>query len=187
MRTGYVGANVVTASYSASFAGRFLQIEGYSAAICDINGILLFAAGTFIQSGGSETYRGGDQRRGVMDNDSANGADPIDDTNFFVRQQYIDFRRNPRQRLRGGAGVHCEVENNTRQTAGVTLPNQQDLIDSLDNNINRCRTLFPCGEFACRRQSIRGPSESAIRELRSRPASARPSLRTGWPQARARA
>jgi Calx-beta domain len=27
----------------------------------------------------------------IMDNDSANGADPIDDTNFFVRQQYIDF------------------------------------------------------------------------------------------------
>ena len=27
----------------------------------------------------------------IMDNDSANGVDPIDDTNFFVRQQYIDF------------------------------------------------------------------------------------------------
>ncbi len=27
----------------------------------------------------------------IMDNDSGNGPDPIDDTNFFVRQQYIDF------------------------------------------------------------------------------------------------
>ncbi len=27
----------------------------------------------------------------IMDNDNTNGADPIDDTNFFVRQQYIDF------------------------------------------------------------------------------------------------
>ncbi|HLQ43512.1 MAG TPA: Calx-beta domain-containing protein, partial [Planctomycetaceae bacterium] len=27
----------------------------------------------------------------IMDNDSTNGVDPIDDTNFFVRQQYIDF------------------------------------------------------------------------------------------------
>jgi Calx-beta domain len=27
----------------------------------------------------------------IIDNDSANGADPIDDTNFFVRQQYVDF------------------------------------------------------------------------------------------------
>ena len=27
----------------------------------------------------------------IMDNDSTNGADPIDDTNFFVRQQYLDF------------------------------------------------------------------------------------------------
>jgi hypothetical protein len=27
----------------------------------------------------------------IIDNDSTNGANPIDDTNFFVRQQYIDF------------------------------------------------------------------------------------------------
>jgi hypothetical protein len=27
----------------------------------------------------------------IMDNDNTNGADPIDDTNFFVRQQYLDF------------------------------------------------------------------------------------------------
>jgi len=27
----------------------------------------------------------------IMDNDSTNGVDPIDDTSFFVRQQYIDF------------------------------------------------------------------------------------------------
>ena len=27
----------------------------------------------------------------IMDNDSTNGVDPIDDANFFVRQQYIDF------------------------------------------------------------------------------------------------
>jgi hypothetical protein len=27
----------------------------------------------------------------IMDNDNTNGPDPIDDTNFFVRQQYIDF------------------------------------------------------------------------------------------------
>ena len=27
----------------------------------------------------------------IMDNDNSNGVDPIDDTSFFVRQQYIDF------------------------------------------------------------------------------------------------
>jgi hypothetical protein len=27
----------------------------------------------------------------IIDNDSTNGVNPIDDTNFFVRQQYIDF------------------------------------------------------------------------------------------------
>jgi hypothetical protein len=27
----------------------------------------------------------------IIDNDSSNGANPIDNTNFFVRQQYIDF------------------------------------------------------------------------------------------------
>ncbi len=164
----------------------------------------------------------------IMDNDSANGADPIDDTSFFVRQQYIDFLgrepdppgfdgwvntinncsgdttqcdrvhvseaffRSPEFQERGyftyrlysvglgrkpdyaefandlarvsgfldasqleAAKAHFVSDFMTRpafiakytglsnadyvnalcQTAGVTLPNQQDLIDSLDNNI----------------------------------------------------
>ena len=42
------------------------------------------ASGTTLASQSSATVM-------IMDNDSTNGVDPIDDTNFFVRQQYIDF------------------------------------------------------------------------------------------------